>query len=185
MAQGGAARTNDALAQRIRENASGRIVVLVDGASASGKTTLATDLAYLLNAQMVAMDDLYPGWGGLEVGSSMIAGSVLDDDKPRWQRWDWKHNKPAEWHKVNPKKNLVIEGSGALSRANRELATYGIWIHLDADSRRKRKIQRDGTLNMEQWDRWAMQEQTFFRRERPDQLADVVIDGWDGSILAE
>jgi uridine kinase len=183
MAQGGLPRLSDVLAQRIRAAASGRIVVLLDGPAASGKTTLGSDLAYALGAQLVCMDTFYPGWGGLEVGSAMVHESVLDPDKPGWRRWDWKKGKAAEWHRVNGNRPVVIEGSGALSEANRARATFGIWIHLDAESRRKRKLLRDGTLNMEHWDRWAMQEQAFYRRERPDMRADVVIDGLTGLII--
>ncbi len=176
------ARTTEVLVRRITEGADGRIVVLVDGGAASGKTTLASELAYALKAQLLCMDEFYPGWGGLEVGSAMVRSMVLDETKPGWRRYDWRKKKPAEFHRINPKKHIVIEGSGALSAANRELATFGIWIDLAADIRKRRKQTRDGGLHLEHWDRWAMQEARFFARERPDQLADAVVDGVSGSL---
>jgi gluconate kinase len=173
------------LAERIRSSAAAqgapRIVVLVDGHSGSGKTTLATEVAYLLKAQHVALDAFYPGWGGLEVGSAMVRG-VLDPDNPGYRRWNWRRNQAAEWHKVNAKRDIVIEGSGCLSRANRELATFGVWIRLDQVERKRRALARDGATIHQHWDRWAAQEQAFFARERPDTLADAIMDGRTGQL---
>ena len=174
------------LAERIRASAKAqgapRIVVLIDGHSGAGKTTLATELAYAMGAQHVAMDSFYPGWGGLEVGSAMIPALVTPDN-PGYRRWDWKRNQPAEWHKVNGRKDLIIEGAGSLSRANRELATFALWIRLDQVERKRRAIARDGARYHEHWDRWAAQEQAFFLRERPDTLADAIMDGRTGELL--
>jgi hypothetical protein len=129
------------------------------------------------------MDAFYPGWGGLEVGSAMVRGSVLDAEKPGWRRWDWKKREPAEWHKIRADNPVVIEGSGALSAANREVASFGIWIQLDQAERKRRVLARDGRIYLEYWECWAQQEVAFFTRERPDQLADVVLDGWTGRLL--
>lgn len=172
--RGGQQRPAEILVERIRARSDGRVVVLVDGPACSGKTTLAEEIAHGLRASLLSMDSLYPGWGGLEVGSSMVAGSVLAAENPGYTRWDWEAGKPTGWHRVNPRKSLVIEGSGALSAANRALASYGVWIHLPLAERRKRKLQRDGSRHLEHWDHWAMQERAFYQRERPDLLADSV-----------
>lgn len=157
-------------------------MVLIDGHSGSGKTTLASELSYALKAQHVGLDAFYPGWGGLEVGSAMVRG-VLDAENPGFRRWDWKRNEPAEFHKVNPKRDVVIEGSGCMSRANREMATFGVWIRLDQAERKRRALARDGQLIHQHWDRWSGQEQAFFARERPDTLADAIMDGRTGELL--
>ena len=151
-----------------------RPVVIIDGGSGSGKSTLARRLAPLLDAQLVRLDDIYPGWDGLEAASANVTKHVLDQH--RWQRWDWAADRPAEWHELDPDLPLVIEGSGALSRANCRLATFALWIELDAAERRRRALERDGDTYAPHWDRWAAQEAAFFERERPDLLADVVID---------
>jgi cytidylate kinase len=151
-----------------------RWVILVDGGSGSGKTTLAAQLAVALDAQLVRLDDFYPGWDGLEAASVAVLTDVLGAH--RWRRWDWEAQAPAEWHAVDPNQPIVIEGSGALSRANRAHATLGVWINLDAEERKRRAMIRDGDTYRPHWDRWAAQEARFFARERPDVLADVVID---------
>lgn len=170
------------LAERLRSTQRGRIVVLIDGGSGAGKTTLADELGMALGAQVVSLDRLYPGWGGLEVGSAMVRTSVLDPDKPGYRRWDWTRHEPAEWHRVHPRKHLVIEGSGALCAANRELATYGVWVHLDYAERKRRAIRRDGAAYLEHWDRWEQQEHAFYLRERPDLLADAILDNVTGEL---
>jgi uridine kinase len=177
---------SEVLAEHIRASAAvqgaRRIVVLIDGHSGAGKTTLATELAYGLKAQHVALDSFYPGWGGLEVGSAMVR-NVLDPAISEYRRWDWKRNQAAERHKVSSKRDIVIEGSGCMSRANRELATFGLWIRLDEATRKRRALERDGAANHQNWDRWAAQEQAFFARERPDLLADAIMDGRTGILV--
>ena len=83
----------------------------------------------------------------------------------------------AEWHDVDPGRPLVVEGSGALSRASRPLVTLGAWVDLETEERRRRAIARDGGAYEPHWDRWAAQEEAFQRREDPRALADVLIDG--------
>jgi len=109
--------------------------------------------------------------------------NVLDPAISEYRRWDWKRNQAAERHKVSSKRDIVIEGSGCMSRANRELATFGLWIRLDEATRKRRALERDGAANHQNWDRWAAQEQAFFARERPDLLADAIMDGRTGILV--
>ena len=68
---------------------------------------------------------------------------------------------------------------------NLALATYGVWIHLPLLERRERKRLRDGSLNMEHWDFWAMQERAFYQRERPDLIAHTVLDSGSNVLSPE
>ena len=166
----------DDLVTAIRDaTGSRRAVVLIDGRSGSGKTVLGESLAPRLDAQLVSLDDLYPGWEGLEAGSDAVHETVLRARDPGWARWDWASARPAEWHPVDPDRAIVIEGCGALSRANRALATFGIWLELDAEERRRRALERDGELFAPHWDEWAAQEVAFAAREHPIELADLVL----------
>lgn len=163
----------DRLVERARR-APGRVVVLVDGGSGAGKTTLAGELAPRLGAQFVSLDDLSPGWQGLAAGAAAVAGTVLRDRDPGWRRWDWHAQADAEWHPVDPVRPIVIEGCGALNRAARQRASLGVWIELDAAERRRRALARDGDVFAPHWDEWARQEAAFREIEPPTELADVV-----------
>jgi uridine kinase len=153
-----------------------RPVVLIDGRSGAGKTTLARDLAPLLGAQLVSLDDLYPGWGGLAAGSAAVHETVLRDREPGWTGWDWGTGRAADWHPVDPARPLVIEGCGALSRANRALATFGVWVELPAAERRRRALEREPDF-APHWREWAAQERAHAAAEHPRALADVVVEG--------
>lgn len=153
-------------------------IVLVDGRSGSGKTELARAMVEQKpELQLVRMDDLYPGWDGLAAGSQHVHDFVVAATVRRWQRWDWSDNTPAEWHVLDQARPILIEGCGALSRANRALATYTVWVELDAETRRIRALARDGGTYAPHWDDWAAQEDAFIARENPRDLADTVIDG--------
>lgn len=159
-----------------------RPVVLIDGASGSGKSTLGSDLAEAMAAQLIHLEDLYPGWDGLEAASSQLFDEVLSSPTPRWRGWDWERNVHTHWRSVDPTPPLVVEGSGALSRCNRELATFGIWVELDEPTRKRRALDRDGDRYAPHWDRWAAQEEAFAQRERPADLADVTVDVRAGTL---
>ncbi|PRY70060.1 hypothetical protein B0I08_101183 [Glaciihabitans tibetensis] len=154
--------------------------VLIDGRSGSGKTEFAALLVSAWpGAQLVRLDDLYPGWDGLEAGSAMVHTQVLRE--LRWRRWDWAANKPAEWHPLDPTRPIVVEGCGALSVENRRAATLGLWVELDDATRKARALARDGQAYAPHWDAWAAQEEVFLARERPRENADAIIDGADVS----
>jgi uridine kinase len=159
-----------------RAGAASRPVVLIDGRSGAGKSTLAADLTPLLGAQLVSLDDLYPGWDGLTAGSAAVHESVLRAVDPGWRRWDWASSRAAEWHPVDPELPIVIEGCGALSRANRALATFGIWVELGTAERRMRALERDASFAAH-WDRWAAQEDAHLALEHPRELADLIVEG--------
>jgi predicted kinase len=157
-------------------------VLLVDGRSGSGKTELARAIVAESGTQLLRLDDLYPGWGGLAAGSAAVHESVLR--LGRWRRWDWAASAPAEWHDVDLGRDLVIEGCGALSRANRALATSAVWVELDEPTRRRRALARDGEMFAPHWDEWAAQEDTFIASEGPRSLADEIVDGTDVAAAA-
>lgn len=150
--------------------------MLIDGGSGAGKTTLARDLAPRLDAQLVSLDDVYPGWDGLAAASAAVHETVLRATDPGYTGWDWAADRAAGWHPLDPSRAIVVEGCGALSRAARGLATYAVWVELDSAERRRRALARDPDF-APHWDRWAAQEREFWAREHPQQLADVVIAG--------
>lgn len=157
-------------------------IILIDGRSGSGKTELARTMAAAVpGMQLIRLDDIYPGWDGLQAASRHILEHVLEPlaaGRPaRWRRWDWTAAAPAEWHDVDPTSALIIEGCGALSRENRALASFAIWVELDAATRKRRALARDGDAYAPYWDRWAAQEDAFIAREHPRELADRVHPG--------
>ncbi|MFJ3321813.1 AAA family ATPase [Curtobacterium sp. NPDC086286] len=177
----GTAGPDDSLVEGLAAAAAGvatasgtRLVVLVDGRSGTGKTTLGDSLAERLGAQVVHLDDVYPGWDGLRAAAEAVVTDVLGG-RSGYRRWDWATSCPAEWAAVDPGRPIVVEGCGALSRGSAPLASLRVWLEADDDTRWERAIGRDGESFAREWDRWAAQEAAFIAAERPAELADVVL----------
>lgn len=152
--------------------------MIIDGRSGSGKSTLALQLAEQNpGAQLVRLDDVYPGWDGLAAASRHVVEAVLHPVRPRWQRWDWVRDEPAEWHELDPARPIIVEGAGALTRASASLATITVWVELDEPTRKRRALERDGDTYAPHWDRWAAQEDAHIAADNPRALADLVIEG--------
>lgn len=148
--------------------------ILIDGRSGSGKTELARSIvSHWPEAQLVRLDDVYPGWDGLDAASAAVPGILKQH---RWRQWDWVTGRAAHWHELDPQRPLIIEGVGAISRASRPLADLALWVELDDDTRKQRALARDGDSYAPHWDRWAAQELRFIAREDPRGLADVIME---------
>ena len=152
--------------------------MLIDGRSGSGKTELARAVIAGWRGepepQLLRLDDVYPGWDGLDAASAEVPAIVR---MHRWRAWDWTDDRPGEWHELDPARPLVIEGVGALTKRSKPLADFSIWVSLDDATRKARALARDGESFAPHWDRWARQELALAARENPEQLADLVIDG--------
>lgn len=149
------------------------MILLIDGRSGTGKTSYARDLAAADPSWSVLhLDEIYPGWDGLDAASTALPGIL---QSRRWQSWDWEHDRPGSWHAL-PDGNLIVEGVGAISRASRALADRAIWLEASDDVRKDRALTRDGDMFAPHWDRWASQEEALIARENPRELADEIID---------
>lgn len=155
-------------------------LILIDGRSGSGKSTLAADLVARSAGrfQLVALDDLYPGWDGLAAGVDAALRSVVAPHAAGewgvWRRWDWSLERHAEEHRVDPGRPLVVEGSGLLTPETVALSTVSVWLESPASSRKRRALDRDGDTYRPHWARWAAQEEEHVTVHRPQVLATLV-----------
>lgn len=159
-----------------------RLVLLIDGGSGSGKTTLAQHLrARLLSrlgrtsVQLVSLEDVYPGWHGLQEASDAVITDILRPQDPGYRRWDWVQDRPADWVPLDPTADLIVEGCGAITKASAALATSVIWIDSEEETRSQRALARDGDAFAPWWDVWEAQEHQHWARHSPWGLADVVL----------
>ena len=155
-------------------------VLAIDGRSGAGKSTLAQALALALDAPIVALEDLYGGWDGLEHGVSLLLNEVLrplaDGNAANVSHYDWLTAAWSEPWVLAPPEQLIVEGAGAGARSLAPYTSVLIWLELPAARRRERALgRRYGELYAPHWERWALQEDAFFERERPHERADLVI----------
>lgn len=158
-------------------------VVVIDGRSGAGKSSLAARLARAwplrTPTQLVALDSLYPGWGGLERGGQIALDEVLvphgRDVIGIWRRWDWDLEQEAEAHAVSPALGLIVEGCGALSAASAAVADVTVWVDGPPAARRHRALERDGEGFRTHWEMWAAQEEAHVARHAPQTLASITV----------
>lgn len=162
----------------------GNPVVLIDGRSGAGKSSLARAVVARWplrgRVQLVALDALYPGWDGLDAGVTAAQDLIL---RPHarglvgvWQRWDWDAAAYAEAHAVDPSLPLIVEGAGLLTPVTAKLGDVRVWLESPDRSRRRRALERDGDTYRPHWERWARQEEEHIVRDDPRHRATVVCD---------
>lgn len=149
-------------------------ITLIDGRSGSGKSTLARQLADQTGSFLVSVDDVYPGWDGLDAGSAHIYRFVL---QPRiagghasYRQWNWDNCAPGDWVDV-PSRPLIIEGCGVLRSTCEDFSATRIWLELQEPLRRERALRRDGDMFAPHWERWALQETRFIASHAPESRA--------------
>lgn len=155
-------------------------LVVIDGRSGAGKTTLAQRLAAQLPAfRVLSLDQLYPGWDGLRRGADAAINGVLvplaQGRHGQWQGWDWNEDAPAGWHEIAAGTPLIIEGSGILTATAAASAPVRVWVEAEDAVRRERALRRDGATYEPHWERWAAQEREHLRANDPRSLATHVV----------
>lgn len=172
------------IAADVRALAASNPVVLIDGCSGAGKSSLAGRVAAKWpvagRAQLIALDSLYPGWDGLDAGAERAREWIL---RPHgrgllgtWRRWDWERGAEAESHAVDPALGVIVEGSGILTPATAALADVRVWVESAEGVRRARALARDGETYRPHWDRWAAQERRHIERDDPRGLATRIVE---------
>lgn len=152
-----------------------RSLVLVDGRSGAGKSHWAANHRSVTGFTLISLDDFYPGWDGLDAGHF----HVFRDGISPWVRgevarlvlWDWGNQTPGDVVEVDPRDSLIIEGCGALSALTAPFATDSYWLDAPSDIRCERALTRDGEMFAPHWERWALQEERFYRLHNSPQLA--------------
>ena len=127
--------------------------------------------------RVIHLDDLYPGWDGLQLGVEYLQRSVLTPLSRRevahYQLFDWAAGERREWREFGGGTPLIVEGCGAINRNSIESADLSVWLEETEQTRKERWMGREG--NDTHWAQWAAQELDFYARERSAELATRVI----------
>jgi len=173
----------EAVAEAVRVvRRAGTVFIGVDGRAGAGKSTLAHLIAAAVPAAVVVHVDDFAGphvpewdWPRLQ---REVADPLLANRPARYRRWEWNRDEPAEWHDVPPGIPVVIEGVSA-TRTELEIPwALRIWVDAPRAVRLQRAVERDGAEMLPHWlDVWMPSEEAYIARERPDERADLVVNG--------
>jgi uridine kinase len=162
-------------------------VIGIDGHGGSGKSTLASFLAGHLDAGIVHTDD-FASWENPKDWWPLLFQYVFDPLRsgaatlsyPR-SRW-WPGHKPEPVLHQPVTEILVLEGVGALRHEFRPYLSVAIFVDAPREVCIERGTARDAGMGtkeevLERWNEWFDDELGYMARVRPEQFADVIIDG--------
>jgi uridine kinase len=154
-------------------------VVGVDGRSGAGKSTFARALSVALGASVVALEQIYGGWSGLEHGVDLLVSDVLQPlaagRTVYVPHYDWVKQTWEEPAPLKPPEVLIVEGVGAGARRAAAYESVLVWLESAGNVRKQRALARDGDTFAPFWDMWAAQEDALLAREHTPERADIVI----------
>lgn len=176
-----------ALMHQLREPIRRPHLIGIDGRSGAGKTSLAAQLAKVLTVTrdvvVFHLEDLYPGWDGLQRGIAMYEESILgplrEGQDAYWTAWDWLADSPGGPRLTRAAEIVVLEGVGACSAPAREVLDVSVWVELPETQRRERALNRDSGFEP-YWDMWAQQELDYLQRDPVWESATIIQPGPTG-----
>lgn len=156
----------------------------IDGRSGAGKTTLAGQLAEILSVTrdvvIFRLEDLYPGWDGLEQGIGTYNESILpplrEGQDAYWTAWDWYTDSLSGPRLTRAAEIVILEGVGACNRDARLGLDVSVWVELPEAQRRARALERDAGYEPF-WDRWSQQELIYLDEDPVWDCADIIQPG--------
>jgi uridine kinase len=155
---------------------------LIDGPSGSGKTTLSNEIESqwksAVKLQVVHMDDLYPGWDGLGLGALHVLRMLQERSRgedTHWQRYDWDAKSLREWHSVDAREPLLIEGCGSTPAGAQELSQVRLWVDAPEAVRKERALSRKGENFAEHWTQWDEQFEDYCVVHNPQARATLEV----------
>ncbi|MFJ7929684.1 uridine kinase [Peribacillus sp. NPDC096448] len=170
-------------------------ILAIDGRGGSGKSTLASCIqAEFPGSLVVHMDDFYlPSSDRVKLPPSQkqigadydwervcnqILKPLTKGEEGRYQRYDWETDTMAEWHVVPAGGLVIIEGTYSIRKELAGYHDFTIWVECPRDQRLKRGLERDGENARQMWeDNWMVYEDLYVGAQRPQERANLVVDG--------
>lgn len=176
----------DKLVNEIRSRKQREVfLIAIDGCGGAGKSTLAEDLASVLNRQVVHIDDFYKTkekrveitertpvhsnfeFGRLKQEVLQPLGSLVVANY---------HSNNGGSLEIHPNGYVIIEGLGTLGLELKDYFDYKIWVDSPEAIRRQRGILRDTEEWTRIWDEeYLPQDARYVREQSPQSQADWIL----------
>jgi len=170
-------------------------LVLVDGRSGGGKSTIAERIAELLDGGVVHTDDVAWNHAMFDWADSLVAGVLgpwAGGEDVRYRPPGWEVHDREGSVEAAAGRALVVEGVGAARESLAARADLVVWVQSDRTLARSRGIARDASYGTRTpaeveafWDGWMSEEEPFLGADRPWERADVVVLGTPPDALSD
>ena len=165
------------------------IVFSIDGNSASGKSTLAENLANLLNGEVVHCDDFFlPQEMRTDKRLSEIGGNIHYErlkeeviDKLRkptvisYKAYNCQNNSFKNKFLMN-KKIILVEGAYSSHPYFENYADFKIFLKVDEETQKERILKRNGEEMLKRFtNEWIPKENEYFKKFKIEEKADIIL----------
>ncbi len=167
-----------------------RLIIAIDGGSASGKTTLSKSLEKIYDATVLHMDDFFltPDMRTekrlSEVGGNVswerFEGEVLlpltQEKEISYRAFDCKTEKFKETTVIAPQKIVIIEGAYSMHMALAGYYDFSVFLNINKNEQKKRILNRNPSLASRFFDSWIPMEDNYFEKTNIKNRCDLVIN---------
>ena len=168
----------------------GKVLIGIDGMAGAGKSTLARELAEVLNGEIIPMDDFFlppelrtaerlAEAGGnvhyerfsAEVGQNLVFGNSFD-----YGVFDCSKMAIDSIRHIENGQVVIVEGSYCLRPEFRDLYDVRIFMEVDEDIQMKRITERNGSeMALRFKELWIPMENKYFKECGVKECADIVL----------
>jgi uridine kinase len=154
----------------------------IDGFGAAGKSSLADAIAAAVpRVSVVHIDDFagprIPEWDWARFRTQVLV-PLLAGRPARYQVWDWDRDVAGEWRDVPPGRVVVVEGVSSTRAEVGAPWDLTIWVDAPPQLRLQRALERDGPALLPRWlEDWMPSEEAYAARERPQERANLIVNG--------
>ncbi len=183
---------------RLLPDTSHSSIIAISGFGGSGKTTLAHKIAESLEDSVVVTADDFmtknyteqsDEWDCLDrsrITTELLQPAEAGNDI-KYQVFDWDENKLGQWQSIGKPKYIILEGVGVIHPELIPYFDFSVWIDCPPEVATKRGMKRDKDLLHVDHDKlwqevWAPNDQAYFEKCRPDELADCLYNGEHPSV---
>lgn len=172
----------------LAESFVGVFVIAIDGKSGTGKSTLAEQLAEMLDAVVIKCDDFYTGgnssrWKSLsieEMNDTVINWRYIKDrilvPLKDSKTVSWTPFGSSETAIASPKHVIILEGAYSSREELSSLVNYRILTEMPEDLREKRIREREGDNYDEEWHgMWKPAMDYYFEVNQPRKTFDLIV----------
>lgn len=169
----------------------GMVVLAIDGMSASGKSTLAQEVADKYGGSVVHMDDFFlpaelrtnkrletPG-GNIhyERFKEEVLPGIADHRSFEYGIFDCRNMRVCGIRKIKGEGLVIVEGAYALRPEFRNMYDITVFMKIDSDMQLERIVTRNGAEKAKMFrERWIPMENRYFEAFDIEETADIVIN---------